>query len=444
MNKLKTTRVHLVKFLLALPVLAIILLSFRKQIGDTLSRPRYQNDVRAVTDTVPEVKVPNDKGYFIDIKDKKGECEVVIKDKDRKEVKRLLLTEWHEKSDYYENLYGLIPPPPPSVPAPPVKTNLPENVVSIHANNDRVTVTLKDGKKENYDFTIQSDKATFEKKYGKLPPPPPPPPAPVMGITTGTLDKLSDDYEITDKKATIHLRSGKTEVYDLTNEKEIKAFENKYGKIIRVTTNVNANINTTVAPVTAITVEGKRITTAASPAVITTGVNANIQSTAVAPVTVVGVQTTTTGPVKAAGVQSIHAEPVTVQGVKSITAPSPSKTKGGVNTVLAPLNGLGEVVVNGYPITGKEVILVKITKNTTRQELDDHIKKMKEKAVELVYDEISYNNKGELVMISGTMKSKDGRSNFVATDFETLTLSLFQHDDKTYFKVSARDKNDVI
>jgi hypothetical protein len=33
---------------------------------------------------------------------------VVIKDKDKKEVKRLLLTEWNEKADYYENLYGEI------------------------------------------------------------------------------------------------------------------------------------------------------------------------------------------------------------------------------------------------------------------------------------------------------------------------------------------------
>lgn len=60
-------------------------------------------------DTVPGKTIINAKGYYIDIKDNKGNCMVVIKDKDDKEVKKLLLTDWNKKENYYEDLYGEIP-----------------------------------------------------------------------------------------------------------------------------------------------------------------------------------------------------------------------------------------------------------------------------------------------------------------------------------------------
>ncbi len=120
MNKNKSTKLHLLRFLFLLPVLAFILVSFRKEIGDTLTGKQKQLQLLLVTDatdTIPETTKPNNKGYIINVKDKKGECLLVIKDKTGKEVKRLLLTDWNTASEKYEALYGAIPPPPP--PAPP-------------------------------------------------------------------------------------------------------------------------------------------------------------------------------------------------------------------------------------------------------------------------------------------------------------------------------------
>lgn len=196
MNKNKSAKLHLLRFLFLLPVLAVILVSFRKEISDTLTGKQKQLSPipAAVTDTVPEVTKPNSKGYIINIKDKKGECLLVIKDKTGKEVKRLLLTEWNENAEKFESTYGEIPPPPPPAPpvisvdavdpappAPPAPTapvKLPAHVSTVNINNEIATVILKDGTKEKYDLSIPAQKKSFETKYGKLPVPPPPPAPP--------------------------------------------------------------------------------------------------------------------------------------------------------------------------------------------------------------------------------------------------------------------------
>ena len=233
MNKMKSAKMHLVKFLFLLPMLAVLLLAFRNQWQGASAPPvpkepkvsvaglvvdaatpqpltkakelfekipaRTINDTN-ISDTVPGVTEPNDKGYFIDIIDNKGNCTIVIKDKDHKEVKRMLLTEWNKKENYYEGLYGEIPPPPPPpvppippaaplpplpvleagtpapalapltptppIPAvPPVPPALPKNVRSLNINNNKATVTLKNGTKENYNLDIPEQKEAFEKKY---------------------------------------------------------------------------------------------------------------------------------------------------------------------------------------------------------------------------------------------------------------------------------------
>lgn len=183
MNKMKSAKRNLVRFLFLLPVLAIILLSFREQLSRTTSGEQPQELVQTIippayTDTVPEQRHPNKKGYYIDVKDNKGNCLIVIKDKNRKEVKRLLMTEWNDKSDYYENLYGKVPPPPPPLPTEGqwIEAANPD-VRSITVNNEKATVVLKTGKKEEYDLSDPKQKKTFEDKYD-LPEPPPPPPAP--------------------------------------------------------------------------------------------------------------------------------------------------------------------------------------------------------------------------------------------------------------------------
>ncbi len=183
MNKMKSAKRNLVRFLFLLPVLAIILLSFREQLSRTTSSEQPQEPVQTIippayTDTVPEQRHPNKKGYYIDVKNNEGNCLIVIKDKNRKEVKRLLMTEWNEKSDYYENLYGKVPPPPPPLPTEGqwIEAANPD-VRSITVNNEKATVVLKTGKKEEYDLSDPKQKKSFEDKYD-LPEPPAPPAAP--------------------------------------------------------------------------------------------------------------------------------------------------------------------------------------------------------------------------------------------------------------------------
>ncbi len=183
MNKMKSAKRNLVRFLFLLPVLAIILLSFREQLSRTTSTEQPQELVQTIippayTDTVPEQRHPNKKGYYIDVKNNEGNCLIVVKDKNRNEVKRLLMTEWNEKSDYYENLYGKVPPPPPPLPTEGQWTEAANpDVRSITVNNEKATVVLKTGKKEEYDLSDPKQKKNFEDKYD-LPEPPAPPAAP--------------------------------------------------------------------------------------------------------------------------------------------------------------------------------------------------------------------------------------------------------------------------
>ena len=175
-------------------------------------------------------------------------------------------------------------------------------------------------------------------------------------------------------------------------------------------TNINTNINSNVK-----TVVGTNINT---------NVNPNVN-------TVAGSDLITT----------VTPGSISNNGFVSVSSPTPRP--GGGTTVFAPMAATeGVTIIDDYGavITGNEDILITITKNTTRQQLDDYVKQMKAKGIELSYDEIEYNNKGQLIAISGNMISKDGRSNFVANDFDKLILAMIRKGDKTWFKVSVKDK----
>ena len=144
MNKLKSARSHLLRFLFVLPLLAVTLLAFRsqqrtKQIqNDSLYSKNLANDtVPPKPPTPPAVKVNPDKP---------------------------------------------VPPPPP--PPPP---SFPGSVKSlfIDATTNKVTVGLRNGKKEVYNLTRLSEKAAYEKKYGRFPPPAPVPLFPSDVIVVG-------------------------------------------------------------------------------------------------------------------------------------------------------------------------------------------------------------------------------------------------------------------
>ncbi len=151
----------------------------------------------------------NSKGYLIYVKNNT----VIVKNKAGKEVKRVPLKEWNDNAEKYEDTYGELPPPPPppaplvppappaappappvpDVPAPPAPPvpdapvppppppppsappappKLPANVKRMEISNNKATIWLKNGQQEKYDLNNEEQKEKFEKKYGKIPEPP--------------------------------------------------------------------------------------------------------------------------------------------------------------------------------------------------------------------------------------------------------------------------------
>ena len=159
MNKTKSAKLQVGRFLFLFPVLAIILLAFRKSFTDS-TNAKINSPVVVFADTIPDVKIPNSKGYYIDIKDNNGNCMVVIKDKNKKEVKRLLLTEWNEKDDYYENLYGEILSPSTEIVEEKIKANNPA-IRTVTVNGNTAIVTLKNGTTETYTLSLKSGKKSI-------------------------------------------------------------------------------------------------------------------------------------------------------------------------------------------------------------------------------------------------------------------------------------------
>jgi TonB-dependent SusC/RagA subfamily outer membrane receptor len=213
MNKIKSAKTNLLRFLFMLPVLAVVLVSFRKQIENTLSGKRVSSIVRSELDTLPEALVVNKKGYAINVQHKEGQNFVVVKDAKGVEIKRMLLSEWGKEAKRNESIYGEVPPPPPPVviaveglplgiapppppaaPAPPAPVKLPANIQKITINNDNATVVLKNGQSEKYNLNNDAEKAKFDVKYGEfVPPPPPAPPAQGIYIPGLELKKRADN-----------------------------------------------------------------------------------------------------------------------------------------------------------------------------------------------------------------------------------------------------------
>ncbi len=405
MNKMKSAGVHIVKFLFILPLVAVLLVAFRNSYGDQPSqlfeKPLLKpGGIKAMhIDTVPHVATPNSKGYLIDVIGVNGECTIVVKDNKGKEVERVALNQWKEQTRFEEQ-YGEILAPPPQPPTPPANITTPAGPVGTPPRTKLATIPVA---------------------------PTPPVPSLIECPVTSTtptpfttfaskglnLSKISKEYEITDKKAEIKLSDGTVEKYDLTDPKEKTAFEKKYGKMYRINSNGHTTIATNVD------------------ANLTTSVNAKVTTNVGAVVTI--------PPAK------------TVSGNNLTTSVAPvARGNNGVTTVASSLHprpsGLASTVADpyGHSITGIEDIVITITKNTSRQDLEKFKLQMKAKGVELDFDEIEYNEKGKLVSINGTMISGDSRSNFVATEFHTLLLAMIKKGDKTYFKVSTKDYGDVI
>jgi beta-lactamase regulating signal transducer with metallopeptidase domain len=403
MNKMKSTKRQLLRMLFLFPATAVLLLAFRQKMNETGPSPDPDNKVSIAgrapdasktelkkrigddrlfsVDTIPEDASPNDKGYYIDLLGDIKMSKATMKGKNGKEYSGYTIDNKDECTV----------------------------VVSDKNRKEVVRMSLAEWlQKEQY----------YKDLYGQIPeipipsgpPSPPVPPIPPTNLTTtvpsqptaptppvkgkeSNLSSVSDEFEITDKQAVLKLKNGSVEKYDLTNPEQRSAFEKKYGKIITAKTKTSVSVATV--------------------AVISKGEN-----TVITPVTI-----TSISPVAA------------ISSSRTITKAST------INTVVSPValsKTIGSVAVvddYGPTITGNEDLVITITKNTTRQELETFKKQMKEKGVELNFGDIEYNSKGILIHITGTMKAKNGDSEFSATDFYKLVLSAEDHS----FKVIVKD-----
>lgn len=114
MNKNKTSRFHALQFLLLLPVVAVLLLSFRKQIQEHF----WKVDSVQKIDTIPTA------------------TPLLKKDPKKKDIKNILY------------------------------------------KNEVTMVTLKNGDVHHFNLNNEADRKRFTDSYGEIPAPPPPPPAP--------------------------------------------------------------------------------------------------------------------------------------------------------------------------------------------------------------------------------------------------------------------------
>lgn len=129
--------------------------------------------------------------------------------------------------------------------------------------------------------------------------------------------------------------------------------------------------------------------------------------------------------------------PVTVVGHvdgEIVIAPTEAVTKAAGVTVFDS---------KGVAINGKEEILVTISKYSSREQLEEFKKQMRNRDINLNFDIIDYNDKGMLVSIGGTLSGKQGSNTFVAKDFEKMILSIVYGEERTYFKVNLITKKEV-
>lgn len=245
MNRLKTARVHLVKFLFALPLLAVLLVAFRNNEG-------WNKQVN--NDTIPQADIllPDevalhdlaiDRLHLVSLKEfykrnpsvkqvawsNEDELIVYLKNGHRE------VYDTEDKSDMkkFVKIYGGVPtilaPPPPLAaifePLPPLAPDSPVILDELEIADVEVPelqVEIPDVEMEMPEVEIPDEPIE--------PAPPAAPAAPlVMELPRGV-----KSVELNNNILQLRLSNGTVERYDLTNPREKAAAEKKYGKITRL------------------------------------------------------------------------------------------------------------------------------------------------------------------------------------------------------------------
>jgi beta-lactamase regulating signal transducer with metallopeptidase domain len=355
MNKMKSAKLHLVKFLFVLPLMAVLLLAFRSNSDRkkllTATEPGLTIHTaipgRHSGDTLPL----NNKGYVINMVDKKGNCTIVVKNKNKKEIKRILLTEWNQREEYYNNLYGSLPED--------IKTTI--NITSYKIDiddNSQATVSTDDGNIEKFDLNDENEKKEFTKKYA---------------------------METTESP-------GKNSI--VTNEN--KNNTDISAPVVIETTFSEKNIGTTTSSAVKETSPGLMETTGQ----INNPVYLHSDTDRPKHILISGR--------KAADETPGKLQPVTLTGTTSLNS---IDTPGKDDT-------LKEVFVTGYkkePGISADIAL-KLKNNVSLEELKRIAGSMKRKGFEFKIDKTTYRN-GKLSYLEGTLEKNDLKKSFTVVDF---------------------------
>lgn len=222
-NKMKSAKMHLMKFLFVFPLMCVMLVAFRNGPSSSENLPAIATGTKQ-SDTVPVHSAKPAKAAI-----PKNISRIAVVDNEATITLKNGTTEKYnlskpEEKAAFEKKYGTLPEPPeppapstpanhsvaaphpaplpvvapapPPPPAAPVVSKLPSNVSNIHIKDEKAIVRLKNGKVETYDLSKPAEKDTFEKKYGDVKPPPPPvaPAAPdtVFGIASQVIIQVAE------------------------------------------------------------------------------------------------------------------------------------------------------------------------------------------------------------------------------------------------------------
>ena len=381
MNKLKSAKVHLFKFLFALPLLAVLLLAFRESYSSMKTPVKKGATVFNYNDTVP-----------------KGSA----------------------KTLYPDTL---------------VWVELPKNVKKISVKDRTAIVVLKTGTIEKYNIDNEKEFTAYQKKYGKLPLPPNAlsteeqwkKASGQIAVTGNSPLYIVDGKETTDLKG---LNSNDLERIDVLKETPAIAAYGEKGKngVVLITTKVKPAMAVTgqvkevaIVPSAKLAAVSKRLSevviTDVTPAKAVTGVPINLaikEAFAVKPdVVVTGKQIALAKVVPDNVVvevkeltPAIALKPVevVVEGKKLITAVKPVVGEVALKgmPVTTTVNSLQKVVLDGkvatdllYILDGKEVTKAEI--NNMKAEMIGSIRILTGKDAEKEYGE---KGKGGVIIIT--------------------------------------------
>ena len=366
MNKTKSAKVHLIRFLFILPLLVVVVLAFRN------TAQQQQQVLRtSVTDTVPT----------------KGGVQIPPAD----------LIDFENKQDGHRIL----------------------------------TMSWKNGAVEKYDLNDPKDREAFKNKYGhELPEPPVPPTPPVPQIVTGTdLNKIMS-LDLSNNKATVTLKDGTVEKYDLKNPKEKKVFESKYADPHEPNEAPEPPANAAEPPAPpappAVSLHEVRVVSDGAPNP-KLAVDAKPVTNASAPTVAVDAK-----PVTKVHVQS---EPVTIVNLKPVAAGEPervtvkdSRARAIDRVVLTDTTPNRVMVLDNFQNTFEDPkhlpseIIGLIHKTDTENQLKELQKNMKNRGYKLELDNTTYVN-GALANVIAKVSTRGGEEvSFSATDFDNVLL----------------------